>query len=260
MTLIEALLDSLIGDATVRDARSSRNRIAVWSRHCGLASTLASADSADAAAIDAARLIGRGARELARLALSDDPLDAALGMAAVNSLLDVDESRCEERNGRDILIEHAPGKSVALVGHFPFVPELREVARELLVLELRLRPGDLPATEAARVIPEAEVVAITGTAFVNHTIEALLSYCRPETQVIIIGPTAPLSPPPLRLRRRCHIRRPRHRSAARAARGRRGRALPPDAGRSTPDDAKAGNLKFRPRRPLSSRLPFSDNP
>jgi uncharacterized protein len=194
VTLIEALLDSLAGDATVRDARSSRNRIAVWSRHCGLASTLASADSADAAAIDAARLIGRGARELARLALSDDPLDAALGMAAVNSLLDVDESRCEERNGRDILIEHAPGKSVALVGHFPFVPELREVARELLVLELRLRPGDLPATEAARVIPEAEVVAVTGTAFVNHTIEALLSYCRPETQVIIIGPTAPLSP------------------------------------------------------------------
>ncbi|MCJ7491835.1 MAG: DUF364 domain-containing protein [Dehalococcoidia bacterium] len=193
MTLIEAILDSLAGDAPVQEARGNRNWIAVWSRYCGLASTLASAGSAGATVIDAARLIGRSARELARLALSHDPLDAALGMAAVNSLLDVDESRCEERNGRDIVIEHAAGKSVALVGHFPFVPELREVARELSVLELRLRPGDLPATEAARVIPEAEVVAITGTAFVNHTIEPLLGYCRPEALVIVIGPTAPLS-------------------------------------------------------------------
>ena len=193
MSVVEALLDSLDGDAAVRDVRSNRNWIAVWSRYCGLASTLASADSADAAAIDAARLVGRSARELARLALSDDPIDAALGMAAINSLLDVDESRCEERNGRDILIEHAPGKSVALVGHFPFVPELREVARELWVLELRLRPGDVPSTEAARVIPEAEVVAITGAAFVNHTIERLLGYCRSEALVILIGPTAPLS-------------------------------------------------------------------
>ena len=193
MSLLEALLDSLSGDATVREARSNRNWIAVWSRYCGLASTLASADSADATVIDAARLTGRSARELARRALSDDPIDAALGMAAVNSLLDVDESRCEERNGRELLLERALGKRVALVGHFPFVPELREVARELSVLELRLRPGDLPATEAARVIPEAEVVAITGTAFVNHTIEPLLGYCRPEALVIVIGPTVPLS-------------------------------------------------------------------
>lgn len=176
----------------MREARSNRNWIAVWSRHCGLASTLGSDD--DAAAIDVARLTGRGARELAGLALSDDPLDAALGMAAVNSLVEVDESRCEERNARDILLERAPGRSVALVGHFPFVPELREVARELSVLELRPRQGDLPATEAARLVPEAQIVAITGTAFVNHTIEPLLGYCRPEALVIVIGPTAPLSP------------------------------------------------------------------
>ena len=195
MTLIDALLDSLAGDATVRDARSNRNWIAVWSRYCGLASTLASAGSqVSTAAIDTVGLAGQSARELARFALSDDPLDAALGMAAVNSLLDIDESRCEERNGRDIVMERAPGKSVALVGHFPFVPELREVARELSVLELRPRPGDVPATDAARVIPEAEVVAITGTAFVNHTIEPLLGCCRPQALVIVIGPTAPLSP------------------------------------------------------------------
>jgi uncharacterized protein (DUF4213/DUF364 family) len=192
VSLTEALLNSLDGDATVREARAGRNWIAVWSWHCGLASTLGSSD--DATIIDVAGLAGRSARDLARLALSDVPLDAALGMAAVNSLVEIDESRCEERNGRDVLLEWSAGKSVALVGHFPFVPELREVARELSVLELRPRPGDLPSTEAAQRIPEAGVVAITGTAFVNHTIEPLLSYCRPDALVIIIGPTSPLSP------------------------------------------------------------------
>lgn len=194
MSILEAILDALKLDAAVEVAASNRNWIAVWSRHCGLASTPGSGDCADATAIATVRLAGRSARDLARLALSNDPLDAALGMAAVNSLIDVDESLSEERNGRDIILERAPGKRVALVGHFPFVPELREVARELSVLELRPHPGDLPAAEAPRLLPQAEVVAIAGTAFVNHTIEPLLGYCRPEALVVVMGPTAPLSP------------------------------------------------------------------
>ena len=181
-------------------------------------------------------------------------------MAALNSLIDVDESRCEELNGRDLLLQYATGKSVALVGHFPFVPELREAAGRLSVLELRPRPGDLPASEAARVIPEAEVVAITGAAFVNHTIEPLLSYCRPEALVIVIGPTTPLSPvlfdfgvdvisgarvvdPPLVLRQVSEGAGFRQMQGVRRLTMRR-----------------PGSLEVRPRRPLSSSLYSSDNP
>jgi uncharacterized protein len=193
VTLLEALLDSLVDDATVREAIAKPNWVAVWSRNCGLAAAFAFG-SDPAEPIDASSLTGRSARELARLALADDPLDATLGMAAVNSLIEVDESRCEDSNGREVLMEEAAGRSVVLVGHFPFVPDLQQIARRLDVLELRPRPGDLPSTEAARVIPNAEVVAITGSAFVNHTIEPLLRYCRPDAFVMLIGPTAPLSP------------------------------------------------------------------
>lgn len=194
MAIIEALLTSLNGDATIREAAANPSWIAVWSRYCGLAATLASSEIDSNRAIDVAGLAGRSARETAALALSDDPFDAAIGVAALNSLLDVDESRCEELNGRDLLIEHARRKNVVLVGHFPFVPALRDVAGRLSVLELRPRPGDLPAAEAARVIPQAEVVAVTGTAFVNHSIDALLRYCRPQALVIVLGPSTPLSP------------------------------------------------------------------
>jgi len=38
------------------------------------------------------------------------------------------------------------------------------------------------------------VVAITGTTIINHTIDQLLSFCRPETTVMILGPSTPLVP------------------------------------------------------------------
>ena len=43
-------------------------------------------------------------------------------------------------------------------------------------------------------LPRADVVAITGTALTNHTLERLLGLCSPAAFVILLGDTAPLSP------------------------------------------------------------------
>jgi len=43
-------------------------------------------------------------------------------------------------------------------------------------------------------IPQADVLGITGTAFTNHTLENLLQLCNPKAFVIVLGDTAPLSP------------------------------------------------------------------
>jgi len=51
----------------------------------------------------------------------------------------------------------------------------------------------LPESAAPDVLPKAEVVAITGAAFVNHTLEDLLALCSPEAIVMIVGPSSPLS-------------------------------------------------------------------
>ena len=127
MSLLEDILGTIREDAPVQRVSAGRNWIALKSRHCGLASTLGSGD--DATSIDIQSLGGRSARDVAHLALSENPLDAAVGMAAVNSLIDVDESLCEERNGRDIILENAQEKSVVLVGHFPFVPRIAASCR-----------------------------------------------------------------------------------------------------------------------------------
>ena len=119
---------------------------------------------------------------------------SALAVATINALLQVDESRCTERNARDLILEIGRGKRVAVVGHFPFVPQVHRVASHLDVLELHPRPGDLPACRAADVIPSADVVALTGTTLLNGTFDALIRLCRPDAYVLLLGGSTPLSP------------------------------------------------------------------
>jgi len=194
--LLTDLIDTLPVDTPVSAVCVGAFWTAVWSRHCGLASTLSAADHEHGAVFvaDAGHLHDRSARELAQLAHSSRLLEAGIGLAAINSLLEIDLTRCVELNAGRFLIDHAPGNRIALVGHFPFVPELRRAAEHLWVIDLHPAPGDLSPAEGDAVIRQADLVAITGCALINHTMEGLLEKCRPDAFVLVLGPTAPLSP------------------------------------------------------------------
>ena len=131
---------------------------------------------------------------LARMAFSTSQLEAAIGMATINSLIEIDEHRCIELNAGDLLAKKGEGKRVAIVGHFPFVPQLQVVTRKLWVIERNPQEGDFTEAESERLIPQADVVGITGTTFTNHTLEHLLDLCNPKAYVVVLGGTAPLSP------------------------------------------------------------------
>lgn len=196
MKILDALLSTLNFEADVRDIHQGRFQTAVVTRHCGLASTPhEQGHHQDAPPVKGAGiLLGKGASEIAQMAYSSSLLEAAIGMAAINSLLEVDEGRCFALNAGDLLAKKGKGKKVALIGHFPFVFQLRQVVKELWVIERHPREEDFAEIEAESLVPQADIVAITGMTFTNHTIEGLLSICRPEAYVIILGPTAPLSP------------------------------------------------------------------
>jgi uncharacterized protein (DUF4213/DUF364 family) len=142
----------------------------------------------------AGALLESGALELAGLMRSASTLEASIGMAAFNALLDVDESACVEVNAHHIIRQRGAGRRVAIVGHFPFVESVRSVAAHCDVLELDPQSGDLPADQAADVLPKADVVAITGTSIVNHTFDGLVAACSPAAYVVVLGGSAPLTP------------------------------------------------------------------
>jgi uncharacterized protein (DUF4213/DUF364 family) len=195
MTVLDDLLESLRQDAPVRSVLVGAHWTAVCSRGCGLASTLLDdRPHGEAQVRMAGKLTGRTALQLSALARSDSLLEASIGVAAINSLLDVDPTAGPAINAVDVLIERGAGKKVALVGHFPFIPSLRGAAAQLWVLEQHPGTGEHPAEAANDLIPQADVVAITGTTLINHTLESLLALCRPEALVMLLGPSTPLSP------------------------------------------------------------------
>jgi hypothetical protein len=196
---IEALLGSLQSDAPVRQVLVGVFWTAVVLNtdppRCGLASTIRPAAHPDGHPVpDAGWLTECTGRELAGLLRSTSTMEASIGMAALNALLHVDEAMCTEVNARQVILERGTGRRVAVVGHFGFVQQMRQAAAECWVLELHPRPGDLAANRATEVLPQADVIALTGTSLINHTFDHLLGLCRPEAFVILLGGSAPLTP------------------------------------------------------------------
>ena len=196
MKIIDDLLSSLHYKSPVKDIRQGPFQTAVLTRNCGLASTPHDpGPHHDRTPVEeAGLLLKKDTRALAFMANSLSPMESAIGMATINSLIDVDEKRCTELNAGDLLAKNGEGKTVAIVGHFPFVPRLRKVAKELWVIEQNPQEGDLEEKESERCLPQADVIGITGTAFINQTIEHLLRWCNPRAYVVILGGTAPLHP------------------------------------------------------------------
>ena len=193
MKILDELLSSLKEDSIVREVNVCVFWTAVLSKNCGLASTLHEGHPYHKIIREPGKFRGKSAFELAEYAKSDRLLEASIGMAAINSLIDIDETRCITKNAFDILAEKGSGKNIAIVGHFPWIPKLKKIARNLFVIEQRPREGDLPAEASEEILPQADVIGLTGTAFTNHTIENLLNLSKGKF-IVMVGPTSPLSP------------------------------------------------------------------
>ena len=196
MQIINDLLSVIDYEAPVADIRLGTFQTAVFTRRCGLASTPHdSGPHHDKSPVKGSGyLLEKDSKELAKMALSSSELEAAVGMATINSLNDVDEEKCEELNAAELIAQKGENRNVAIIGHFPFIPRLKPVVKELWVIEKNPREGDYGEAESENYLPRADVVGITGTAFTNHTIERLLELCNPDAYVVVLGGTAPLSP------------------------------------------------------------------
>lgn len=191
--ILDDLISSLSGDNIVREIHTCVFWTAVLSKHCGLASTFHEPHPLHRPVRNAGSLTGLLAIELTQYAKSDNVLEASIGMAAINSLVDIDETKFVGENALDVLTREGRGKNIAIVGSFPWIPKLRAVAKKLWVIEQNPREGELPAEAAEEVLPQAEVVGLTGTSFINHTVDRLLELSK-NSFVVIVGPSTPLSP------------------------------------------------------------------
>jgi uncharacterized protein (DUF4213/DUF364 family) len=129
---------------------------------------------------------------IANLLRSDDPTSAAVGLATINALLQ--PASLSTFDAADWLAEQCANRTVAIFGRFPFIDaEVRPTAREVWVFEQTPQVGEFSAEDMARVLPQAEVVAITSSSIVNHTIDKILPHISPHSRVVLLGPSTPLT-------------------------------------------------------------------
>jgi uncharacterized protein (DUF4213/DUF364 family) len=201
MSVIDEIIKTLV-PAKILSIQVGMSRTAVLAEtpeglRCGLAASLSNAEydhRCNPRVAKAGHLIDLTLAELTGLIHSPSQTEASIALATVNALLPKWEAPCTTLNATELMISQGKGKNIAVIGHFPFIDEMRPQVKNLWVLELNPREGDLPAEAAAQIIPQADLLAITATTLINQTFEALVALCRENTTVIMLGPTTPLTP------------------------------------------------------------------
>jgi uncharacterized protein (DUF4213/DUF364 family) len=69
---------------------------------------------------------------------------------------------------------------------------LSGVARNLWVIEKRPRPGDYTEEQGNVFLPQSDIVIISSTTLINHTLAGILKLCRSDSVKMLLGPSTPL--------------------------------------------------------------------
>lgn len=134
------------------------------------------------------------AHVIARLLLSEDAAAAAVGLATINALNQPDAAALSTVDAADWLAAQSVNRSIAVVGRFPFIDdEIRPHARRVWVFEQEPHADEFDDTALPTVLPQADIVAITGSSVINHTLDLILPHVKAGGTIVLLGPSTPLS-------------------------------------------------------------------
>lgn len=126
-------------------------------------------------------------RGLADLVHSWDPLEMALGIAAINAHYNRYDLDGAAGNGADAF-RNEFGR-VIVVGAFP---GLNGTLPNAIVIETDPRPGELPTIAMDVVIPGSSAVVVTSNTLINRKLPRILQLAE-DARVALIGPATPLT-------------------------------------------------------------------
>lgn len=137
-------------------------------------------------------------RKAAEAAKSWNFREAGFGMAAVNAWYNT-EKNIEDLGAEEPFENYCTrgidfkGKKVAAVGNLKNIHTYAREAEEIFVLERMDIEGTYPDSACDYILPQCDVVIITGSSLVNKTLPHLLELSR-DAYTILTGPSVPLCP------------------------------------------------------------------
>ena len=193
--IISCLIDEA-SESPVKEFAIYRHTVYVDSINVGLASTANADPRADIANIG--RMHKMTTRELAALMHSNEIIEAAIGLAAINASLNLTKLRISlvRANAVKILREKGRGKNVSIIGHFPFIESFIKdnISENVWVFEKNPKSADdLTSDLIPEYIPQSEVVLISGTTLINHSFGDIVRLAK-DSYNILLGPSTPLTP------------------------------------------------------------------
>ncbi len=224
MTIVQELIKTMKGYAAGKDIRVDDIRIGVFytasrlsTGDAGVAFTPRDMEDTVCCPRSAAKmpasgkLKGKPALELIKLAESDNSMKRSVGISVLNALsaLMMREQGLRDARlfkGADALeeIDFRDSDRVVMVGAFvPFIKRLKEKTKELLIVDKH--PQALKEEErymwrspasVAEVMPQADIVIITGSSMVEGGLDELLAMCTGAREIVLAGPTASMWPAP----------------------------------------------------------------
>ncbi|MBC7906714.1 MAG: DUF2478 domain-containing protein [Rhodospirillaceae bacterium] len=127
-------------------------------------------------------------RQLAQLSQSWDPLEMALGIAAINAHYNRFDLDGHMGNGAEVF-GHEAGR-VVVIGAFP---GLADVLTNPQVIETEPRPGEYPTIAMDTLLPGCAAAVVASSAIINRTLPRILRLAH-GSRVAVVGPATPLTP------------------------------------------------------------------
>ena len=189
MELEIKLLQSVsCNDATVKGVWIGLFWTAIQSKYTGMSHTYKTSQKINIE--NAGELTSLSLEQLANRIFSWQPLEASLGVAAINSLI---EPKGKPGNIKEYIKDKVKSKTVTIIGRFPFNDEISGIAKKTNILEIEPEGNELPMMACEDVMPKSDINIITATALINHSLQHLLELGR-NGKNIVLGPSTPLSP------------------------------------------------------------------
>jgi uncharacterized protein (DUF4213/DUF364 family) len=184
-------------DARVKDVRVGVSWTGVHGKYGGVSKTYGIPVVHGNYTRELGELTHKTTLELAEYSRSWNLVEASIGVAAINSMIKARGKK--DINALDLVLEEGENRKITMVGKFPKTDEIREVARELWVLESDpslTNPKKRIVTESAAeyVFPGSDIIIITGSTIINKALERYLELAKHEdAYTIILGPSTPMS-------------------------------------------------------------------
>lgn len=146
-------------------------------------------------------LIGTPAVQVARWALEGgNVLAVAMGMAVLNSVAEFDQlEQIDSSADADAVfsVDVRPSDTVGVIGYIgPVIAGLENRIKQIYVFERgeNTPQGVYPESAEPKLLPECQIVFISGTSLINGTLESLLKYCTGTRDVVMVGSSTPMYP------------------------------------------------------------------